>query len=165
MNFVYKTLASSLVLGLLLSGCGGGSDAPEPTPLNASLTVTGATDANLNGVYSTTALNLSAVEKNNPIGGEPEVCAFRFSGLQQVGSQRTMDGDVRYIPGTNELRVVFASISGVEFVSRTTAAGAVDKPNNQVTFTAKPLTASSGNGTAISLTGNLPMRTGRPEGC
>ena len=105
------------------------------------------------------------MEKNNPIGGEPEVCAFRFSGLQQVGSQRLMDGDIRYIPGTNELRVVFASVSGVEFVSRTPASGAVDKPNNQVTFAAKQLAASSGNGATISLTGNLPMRTGRPEGC
>lgn len=165
MNLVYKTFASSLVLGLLLSGCGGGSDDPEPTPLNASLTVAGATDTNLNGIYSTSALNLSAVEKNNPIGGDPEVCAFRFSGLQQAGSQRLMDGDIRYIPGTNELRVVFASISGVEFNSRSAAGGAVDKPNNQVNFTGKVLSSSSGNGNAITITGSMPMRTGRPEGC
>lgn len=165
MKTIYKSLASSIALGVLLSACGGGSDSPEPTPLNASLTVSGASDVNLNGLYSTTALNLSAVEKNNPIGGDPEVCSFRFSGLQQAGSQRLMDGDIRYIPGTSELRVVFASISGVEFSSRSAANGAVDKPNNQVNFTAKPLTASSGNGAAITLTGSLPMRTGRPEGC
>lgn len=165
MNPLYKTLASSLALGVLLSACGGGSDAPEPTPLNASLTVTGASDINLNGVYSTTALNLSAVEKRNPIGGEPELCAFRFSGLGQVGSQRLLDGDVRYIPGTSELRVVFASISGVEFNSRSPAGATVDKAGNQVNFAAKLLNASSGNGAAISLSGSLPMRTGRPEGC
>ncbi|MEO7548853.1 MAG: hypothetical protein ABIT82_10550 [Ramlibacter sp.] len=63
------------------------------------------------------------------------------------------------------LRTVFASISGVEFNSSSAASGAVDKPNNQVNFTAKPLGSSSGNGTTISLTGSLPMRSGRPEGC
>ncbi|RZJ25180.1 MAG: hypothetical protein EOO54_07155 [Haliea sp.] len=165
MRSIYKTLASGLALGVLLSACGGGSDSPEPTPLNASLTVSGSSDINLNGVYSTTALNISAVEKNNPIGGDPEVCSFRFSGLGQAGSQRLMDGDIRYIPGTSELRVVFVSISGVEFNSRTPAAAVVDKAGNQVNFTAKPLSASSGNGSAIAISGSLPMRTGRPEGC
>lgn len=160
-----KTLGSGLALGLLLSACGGGSDDPGPTTYNASLTVTGATDATLNGVYSTGSISLSGVDKINPIGGEPEVCSFRFSGLQQAGNTRMLDGDIRYIPGTNELRVVFMSISGTEFSSRSPAGAAVDRPGDDVDFAAKVLTASSGNGAVITVTGSIPMRTGRPEGC
>ena len=76
-----------------------------------------------------------------------------------------MTGDIRYIPGTNELRVVFMSISGTEFSSRTVPGAAVDKPNNEVDFNGKILTASSGSGAVISVSGSIPMRTGRPEGC
>lgn len=160
-----KTLGSGIALGLLLAGCGGGADDPDPTTFNATITVAGANDATLNGVYATGSINLSKVEKINPIGGDPEVCTFRFSGLQQVGNTRLMDGDIRYIPGTNELRVVFVSISGTEFNSRTATGGAVDKPNNEIDFNGKVLEASSGSGAALSISGSIPMRTGRPEGC
>ena len=160
-----KTLGSGIALGLLLAGCGGGSDDPGPTTYNATLNVVGATDPTLNGVYTTGSISLSGVDKINPIGGEPEVCSFRFSGLQQVGNTRMLDGDIRYIPGTNELRVVFMSISGTEFSSRTVPGAAVDKPNNEVDFNGKILTASSGSGAVISVSGSIPMRTGRPEGC
>jgi hypothetical protein len=162
--FLCKVLAPTVALGLLLSGCGGGSDDPEPTPIGASLTVSAATNATLNGVYSTNTVALAEVEKINPIGGDPEVCSFRFSGLAKPGGG-LMDGDIRYIPGTNELRVIFVSISGLEFVSRDPTNAGVDRANNEIDLTGKLLTASTGVASTITLTGSMPMRGNRPEGC
>jgi hypothetical protein len=159
-----KFLAPAIVLGLLLSGCGGGSGDPEPTPIGATLAVTGATNPSFNGVYSTRTLSLAAVEKINPIGSEPEVCSFKFSGLQST-SGAAMNGDIRYIPGTNALRVIFVAINGIEFVSRDTTNAAVDRPNNEIDLTAKVLTASTGVASTLTVTGSVPMRPNRPEGC
>ncbi|HSV46377.1 MAG TPA: hypothetical protein VLJ58_11365 [Ramlibacter sp.] len=160
-----KLLVPSLALGLLLSACGGGADAPEPTPVGASLTVTAATNAAFNGVYSTSTLSLSEVEKINPIGGEPEVCSFKFSGLQQVGGSNSISGDIRYIPGNPDLRVVFMSVSTFEFVSRDSTNAAVNRTNSIVNFNGKTLAASTGVASAITVTGGIPMRGSRPEGC
>ena len=94
-----KRLLPAVAMGLLLSACGGGSDEPVGTPIAATLTVTAATNSSLNGVYTTNTVSLGTVDKINPVGGEPEVCSFRFSGL--VGPGGTMDGDIRYLPGSN----------------------------------------------------------------
>jgi hypothetical protein len=159
-----RVFAPAIALGLLLSGCGGGSDDPEPTPIGATLTVTAATSSTFNGVYTTSAVSLAEVEKINPIGGEPEVCSFRFSGLQKAGGA-IMDGDIRYLPGTNALRVIFVSIGGVGFESHDTTNAAVDRPNNEVDLNGKVLTASTGVASTITVTGSVPMRRNRPEGC
>lgn len=151
-------------LGLLLAGCGGGSDDPAPTPAIATLTVTNATNPSFNGVFTSSAVALSAVEKVNPVGGEPEVCSFRFSGLQRAGGG-TMDGDIRYLPGTNTIHVIFVSISGVEFNSRARTNAAVDRPNNEVDLNGIVLNASTGVASSITVNGSVPMRTNRPEGC
>jgi hypothetical protein len=156
--------ACTLLLATLLTACGGGSDSPDPSNVNASVTVTTANPVALNGIYATSNLSLSSVEKKNPIGGDPEVCTFRFSGLAQVGGDRLMDGDIRYIPGGGGLYVAIVSIAGAEFSSRTTDGALVDKTNNEVRFTGKVLTA--GNGNVITLSGSIPMRPEpRPEGC
>lgn len=160
----YTVLAPVVASVLVLSGCGGGSDDPEPTPIGATLTVTNATSATFNGVYTTSSVNLAEVEKINPIGGDPEVCSFRFSGLEKAGGS-TMSGDIRYIPGTNALRVIFVSIGGIEFVSRDATNAAVDRANNEVDLAGKVLTASTGVASTITLSGSMPMRSGRPEGC
>jgi hypothetical protein len=78
-----------------------------------------------------------------------------------------MDGDIRYIPGTNSLRVIFVAINSIEFRSETgnTTNAAVDRPNNEVDFTGKVLAASTGVASTITLTGSMPMRGSRPEGC
>jgi hypothetical protein len=162
-NTSHKRLLPAVALGLLLSGCGGGSDEPVMTPISATLTVTTATNASLAGVYTTNTVSLAAVEKINPAGGEPEVCSFRFSGLMGPGG--TMDGDIRYLPGTTSLRVIFVSINGIEFSSRDTTNAAVDRPNNEVDLTGKLLTASTGVASTITLSGSMPMRGNRPEGC
>lgn len=147
----------------VLVACGGGSDDPDPTPVSATLTISNSTNAMFNGVYTTNTVSLAAVDKVNPIGGEPEVCSFRFSGPRGPGGE--MSGDVRYLPGTNSLRVIFISINGVEFVSRDTTNAAVDRPNNEVDLSGKTLTASTGVASSITLTGSIPMRGNRPEGC
>lgn len=162
-NITYKSLGPVLLL-VLLTACGGGSDDPVPTPVSASLTVSSATSTGLNGVYSTNAVGLAAVEKINPIGGDPEVCSFRFSGLAKTGGG-TMDGDIRYLPGTNSLRTIFISVSGLEFVSRDTTNAAVDRANNRINLTGKVLAASTGVASTITVTGSVPMRGDRPEGC
>ena len=122
-----------------LVACGGGSDAPELTPVSATLAVSNSTNAMFNGVYTTNTASLAEVVKVNPIGSEPEVCSFRFSGLQGPGGE--LSGDVRYIPGTNALHVIFIAIGG------------------------KTLTASTGVASTITVTGSIPMRGDRPEGC
>lgn len=156
---------SGLALALTLSACGGGSDDPDPTPFNASLVVSGASDSALNGTYATNALNLSEVTKVNPVGGEPEVCSFRFSGLQQSGTNRVMDGDVRYLPGTNTVHVIFVSISGMEYNTRVRTEANVNRANNSVDLAGKALTATVGGVDRIVLTGSVPLRQNRPEGC
>jgi hypothetical protein len=163
-SFLYRVLAPTVALGLLLTGCGGGSDDPEPTPIAATVTVSAATNATFNGVYSTATVSLADVEKLNPIGEEPEVCSFRFSGLQKPGGSM-LSGDIRYIPGSPLLRVVFIQIGEFEFQSRDSTNVAVDRANNEVDFTGKVLTASTGVASTITLTGSVPMRGGRPEGC
>ena len=160
-----KTLGSGIALGLLLAGCGGGSDEPGPTTYNATLNVVGATDPTLNGVYTTGSISLSGVDKINPIGGEPEVCSFRFSGLQQVGNTRMLDGDIRYIPGNPEVRTTFISIAGAEFALQGTAGAAVDRANNRVNYTGAVLTSTQNTGRTITVTGSIPMLGNRPEGC
>ena len=164
MNIISRNrLLPAVALGLLLSACGGGSDDPEVTPIGATLTVTAATNASLNGVYTTNTVSLAAVEKINPVGDEPEVCSFRFSGLAGPGG--TMNGDIRYLPGTNALRVVFVAINSIEFSSRDTTNAAVDRPNNKVDFTGKVLPASTDVPSTITLSGSMPMQGNRPAGC
>ncbi len=159
--FILVTVAAAA----LLSACGGSNDDPAPTPKNATLTITNASDATLNGVYSTSTLSLTDVEKVNPIGGDPETCRFRFSGLQQAGTNRLMDGDIRYIPGNTEVRVTFIAINSVEFRLQGSTNAAADRTNNEIDYTGATLTSTQGTAQTLGLTGSVPMNSGRPEGC
>ena len=94
-----------------------------------------------------------------------QIGRFRFSGIKHTTSDRLMDGDVRYIPGTNALRVVFISIAGGEYRLEGTTNALVDKPNNRVTFSGAVLTSTQGTGQTLTLTGNISMLPDRPEGC
>lgn len=160
-----------LSVAAALTACGGDDDDvfdnndPTPTALSASVAVSSATQASLNGVYSSTTIALNEVRKVNPIGGDPETCRFRFSGLRQAGSSQLMDGDIRYIPGNPEIRVAFVSISGVEFRLQGSANAAADRANNEIDFNGATLTSTQGTGATIVLTGSIPMRSPRPEGC
>ena len=170
-----KNLHSSVAavaLAALLTACGGGDegvivdeDEPGPSGMAATMTVTAAGDTALNGVYSSSNVLTNTVTKVNPIGGDPETCRFRFSGLMQAGSTRQMDGDIRYIPGNPEVRTTFISISTVEFVLQGSVGASVDRANNRVNYSGAVLTSTQGTGRTITLTGSIPMRGNRPEGC
>jgi hypothetical protein len=166
--------ASTLALSTLalLAACGGGGgdfeNEPRSSGLAASVVVAAATgDVGLNGTYSATDVALNDVVKFNPLGGEPETCRSRFAGLAQAGTTRKMDGDIRYIPGTNLVRTTFVSIDTVEFrLQGENPAQTVDRANNRVTYTNAVLTSTNGNGRTLTLTGTIPIRAAnKPEGC
>jgi hypothetical protein len=172
MHHPLRSVLSVLSVSVLLAACGGGDEGavvdesnPSPTSLSASLTVAASTSPELNGVYSSNAVALNNVTKVNPIGGEPETCRFRFSGLRQAGTTRTMDGDIRYIPGTSDTRTVFVSIDTIEYRLVGTAGASVDRTNGRVNFTNAVLGATQSTGSTINLTGSIPMLGNRPEGC
>jgi len=164
---------TAIAFAVLLSACGGGDEGviveehdPSPSGLAASLTVGAASDAALNGIYASSNLNLNNVTKVNPIGGDPETCRFKFNGLQQTAGGRLMDGDVRYTPGTTELRTTVISIAAAEFRLLGSTGAVVDKPNNRINFTGATFSSTAAGSTAtLTLTGALPMRPNRPEGC
>jgi hypothetical protein len=166
-----RAVAPLAALTLLLSACGGGDEGifvdqkdPAATGLTASVSVTASANATLNGSYSSSNIFLNNVTKVNPIG-ESETCRFRFSSLVQQGGARTMDGDIRYLPGTNALQQTFVSINAIEFGMPGTTGAIVDKPNNRIVFNGAVLTSTQGTGQSITLTGSIPMLGNRPEGC
>ena len=165
-----KNIRLSLALAsaaVLLAACGGSGDDDDPAPTTRSgtLVVSSATDPSLNGTYTSSNVSLNEVDKVNPIGGEPEVCSFDFSGLQQTGGNRLMNGDIRYIPGNNDLRVTFVAINGVEFRLQGTTNAVVDRGSNEIDYNNAVLTSTQGTGATITLNGSVPMMGDRPEGC
>lgn len=166
-------ILAAIAVAALVSACGGGDEGaiveekdPTPSGTSATLTVTSATEGALNGIYTTNNVSLNNVTKVNPIGGDPETCRFRFTGLVQGGvGTRQMDGDIRYIPGNENTRTTFVSINTVEFRLEGTDGARVDRANNRVVYTGAVLTSTQGTGNSITLTGAIPMRGDRPEGC
>jgi hypothetical protein len=170
-----RQLSSLLALStvLILSACGGGDDGgdfqnePRSSGQAASVVVSAAGDVLLNGPYTAADVSLNDVTKFNPIGGDPETCRSRFSGLVQTGSTRRMDGDIRYIPGTNLVRTTFVSIDTIEFrLQGENPSQTIDRTNNRVTYTNAVLTSTNGNGRTLTLSGTIPVRAAnKPEGC
>ena len=170
MNKLYFS-TTAVALAVLLSACGGGDEGVivnerEPTPSGAAanMAVSAASDVLLNGAYTSNNVSLNNVTKVNPIGGDPETCRFRFSGLLQTGSTRQMDGDIRYLPGNPEVRTTFMSIAGAEFTLQGSAGASVDRANSRVNYNGAVLT-SQATGRSITVTGFIPMIGNRPEGC
>ncbi len=170
MKFSLQSILSAVAVASLLAACGGGGgdfrNDTRSSGRSASLTVSAAGTVALNGVYSSTDVFLNDVEKINPIGGDPETCRMRFSGLRQVGNTRTMDGDIRYIPGSTVVRTTFVSIDAVEFRLEQGPGVAVDRAGNMVNYTGAVLTSTQGTGQTITLIGSVPLRPeNKPEGC
>lgn len=175
-NFLKRALPA-LAVATLLAACGGGDDEgafvnqkdPSPSGQAASMLVAGASgpEAAFNGTYATSDIWLNDVVKVNPPGDSPETCRFNFRNLPQTGTPtRGMTGDIRYHPSSAELNFAFISIENVEFsINGTTPTVTVDRANNRVVFSGAQLTATSGSGRSITLTGAIPMRGDRPEGC
>lgn len=160
------TCAALAATSVLLVACGGGSD-DDPSPSNEPgvLTVTSATVGGLNGVYGNGALNLTNVDKQNPIGSVPELCAFRFDGANKVGSSATAFGDIRYRPDATGVHQVFLTFDGQEYGSGEPTDTAVVHDQDLVRFTGKTLTATDDSGATLRVTGVVPMRANRPAGC
>lgn len=172
---IFRVLAPAAALAVLLTACGGGDDEgifvdekdPSASGLPASVTVVSPGNATLSGIYSTSNIFLNNVTKVDPIGEPVEQCRFRFSDLAQqvTGSTRRMDGDIRYLPGTNALDSTVVSIATIEFKMIGTNGAIVDKANDRVTYNGAVLTSTQGTGQSITLTGSIPMLRDRPEGC
>lgn len=161
-----KTCAAVAAASAMLVACGGGND-DDPTPSNEPgvLTVSNATLADLNGVYGNGALNLTDVDKENPVGSVPELCAFRFDGANRVGTSATAFGDIRYRPDATALHQIFVTFDGEEYGSGEPTDTAVVRESDQVRLSGKTLTASDGSGATVRVTGIVPMRPNRPSGC
>ena len=145
---------------------GGGND-DDPTPSNEPgvLTVTSSTVDGLNGIYGNGSLNITDVDKKNPVGSSPEVCTFKFDGANKVGSEATAFGDIRYQVNGTVTYQVFMTFAGKEYASGEAVDSAVERESDRVRFTSKTLTASDGSGATLKVSGIVPMRTGRPSGC
>ena len=161
-----KTSTALADTSVLLFACGGGND-DDPSPSNEPgvLTVSNATVDGLNGEYGNGAINLTDVDKKNPIGSVPELCTFRFDGAARVGSSATAFGDIRYRPDATSLYQAILTFDGKEFGSGEPADTAVVRENDPVRFTGKTLTASDGSGATLRVSGIVPMRPNRPLGC
>lgn len=166
MKSFIQTFTAIAATSVLLVACGGGND-DDPTPSNEPgvLTVTNATVGALNGVYGDGALNLTDVDKSNPIGSVPELCAFRFDGANKLGGSATAFGDIRYQPDATTLYQAFLTFDGKEYASGEGVDTAVDRPSDQVRLTNKTLTATDGSNATLRVTGIVPMRPNRPAGC
>lgn len=167
------TLATTLSALALLSACGGGDDEgifveerdPEPTGLTATASITASGDASLTGVYATDNVSLNNVTRVNPIGEDPETCRFKFEGLVQAVGGRVLNGDVRYLPDSEQLRTTFINVDGIEFVQEGTAGAEVDRANNRVVYSGAVLNSTQGTGRSITFSGDIPMLGNRPGGC
>lgn len=161
-----RTCAALAASAALLTACGGGNDDdPTPSEQTGVLTVTSATDAARNGVYGDGNLNLTTVDKLNPVGSYPEVCSFKFDGANKVGGTGTSFGDVRYRPDTTVIYEAFINVAGKEFSASSWTDAAVVRDTDRIRVTGKTLTATDGSGETLVLSAVVPMRPGRPAGC
>jgi len=149
---------------LALTACGGGNDDdPSPSEQPGVLTVTGATVDGLNGVYGDGNINLTDVDKKNPVGSYPEVCTFRFDGAHRVGGSGQAFGDIRYRPDSGVVYEAFLTFMGREFGASDWGDVAVVRASDRIRLVNKVLTDDSG--ARITVSGVIPMRPNRPSGC
>jgi hypothetical protein len=168
MSTSLKTCAAIFAAAALLSACGGGND-DDPTPSDRTgvLTVTDASVSGLDGVYGNGSLNLTEVDKINPIGSDPTVCSFKFDGANRVLGDGTAFGDVRYQPDANVVYLTFITVNGREFFNpnKDGSDTEVQRGQDRISLNRKLLAASDNSGVTIRVSGLIPMRGNRPSGC
>lgn len=166
MNSLVKICAATAVASVLLVACGGGND-DDPTPSNEPgvLTVTSSTLDGINGVYGNGTLNLTGVEKKNPIGSTPELCSFKFDGANKLASSATALGDIRYQPNSDVLYAAYLTFADKEYSISSADNTVVLRNRDQVRFEGKIMTATDGSNHTIRVNGIVPMRGDRPAGC
>jgi hypothetical protein len=161
----FRIIGAPAILALVLTACGGGNSSDlELTPVGATITVANSTSPTFNGVYTTDTISLTDVQRIDPIGSQPEVCSFRFTGPTSPSGQ-TMSGDVRYRSTTQQIYTIFISIAGFEFRADDPSNATVQTADNQLVLSNKVLTASTGVSSTITVNGIVPLRGGRPGGC
>ena len=168
MKTLQKSVAAAVAAAALLSACGGGGNDDDPTPSDRTgvLTVTEASVSGLDGVYGNGSLNLTDVEKNNPIGSNPEVCAFKFDGANRVAGEGTASADVRYLPNADTVYLMFLTVNGREFSNKQDGTDTeVQRDRDRIQFNRKTFTATDNSGATLRLSGLVPMRGSRPSGC
>lgn len=157
-------LALCAVTAGLLAACGGSGSEPQPSDANALITVTSASVQAYNGVYQSSQVGLSEVEKVYEIANT--TCTFSFNNLTKVGdSSGTLSGKIAYREGATTLSRLEVSINGVVYASGAVDDSVVDRGHNRVTFGKKLLAATSGDNTTVEVAGSVPMRGNRPSGC
>lgn len=160
-------LAATCAAVSLLAACGGGNDDdPSPSDQLGVLTVTGSTVDGLNGIYGDGNINLTDVDKKNPVGSYPEVCTFRFDGANRVGGSGQAFGDIRYRPDEGVVYEAFLTFLGREFRADDGWGDvAVVRDTDRIRIANKTLVATDGSGARITVSGIIPMRSNRPSGC
>lgn len=162
-----KTFALCAAAACVLAACGGGDD-PDPTNRVATLTVSNATTASLNGIYSGT-LSLSDVQTIARVGAT-DACEFTFDNLKKsTDSTVTVQGRIRYIKDSNTLNEYSVTITGngaAPAFARADGVGtSVDRANNQIVFAGSVASSTDTSSSTVTLTGNVPLQFSRPSGC
>ncbi len=165
MNNRFYTMAVCAAAVSLLAACGGGSDdEPAPSPFNSLITVTSATTASQNGIYGSTAIGLTDVEKTLETGTQS--CTFAFNNVSKAGdSASSMSGKVSFRENENTLNRLEITVNGVVYASGAVDNSTVDRSGNAVRFTGKTLASTASDTNTIVVTGLVPMRGNRPSGC
>lgn len=178
LQFRLLFLPSVLATGLL-SACGGGVslsfvddggddffDAPFRSGRPAFATVTAASDARLNGTYSSDDARLTHVFRFGARASAPETCRFQFEGLRQPDTGAFMNGEIQYLPDSDNLFASFFVIDGREFRVDGNAGARLDRTSNSIVYDGAVLASTQGTGQAITVSGSIPMRNeAKPAGC
>jgi hypothetical protein len=171
------SLLAALLAAALLAGCGDGFDDLFDTDdaffgrrlasgRPATLAVSGASDARLNGSYASADLRLTKIFWFLARGSTPETCRFRFEGLRQAGSDRALHGEIRYQRHATKVRTAIVTLGAQEFRAEREEIGRVDTAGNAIVIDGAVLTATDGTGQVVTLRGSLPMRNApKAAGC
>lgn len=167
-------LSAALVLALAAWGGGisvsiGDDDEdffadPRPSGRAASVQVTAASDASLDGTYAATDPWVGSVLRFSEVG--PDSCEFSFQGLQRQspGGGRLMRGTVRYEAGSGEVLATVIFIGEVRY--RAEGGAVLDRGANAVDYPGVVFRTGGGLGESLTLSGAIPMRNdGKPHGC
>jgi hypothetical protein len=154
-------------ISIVFFSYGGGADLSlHPSGLPSSLTVGEAADASVNGAYTSGDTLLSDVILDSAGGDDPGTCIFRFSGLQQAGGPRDLEGEIRYLPGTAVPSTTFIAIDGLRYQVDGGSLAVVDLAHDQVRYAGMVLPGIAPTPGHITLSGTVPMRdAARPAGC
>lgn len=156
-------LAAAAVALAVLAACGGGDDNPAPTDQDAILTLSSATDRNIEGVYGTSNISLSEVVKTEREGTDD--CSYVFSDVRRAfDASVTMGGRVEYQDGSTAVQNFRITIGSANYSTANTENTSVDRDNNRVRVTNKQLTEEGGT-RVVTVSGIVPMLPNRPGGC